>query len=132
AVQKVVEEFDDKRQELYQRNRNIWDSQTRNEQHVLEQDEVAALSQILSPDQLQQWKLHSSQLANQLQHDLSSLNLTEDQYKTIFTVREKYGDSIYNYAGNSPEESAASEKAQEQIKIDMQAALGPDMAKQYE
>jgi hypothetical protein len=132
AARKLIEDFDEKRQEVSRRNGRIYDSQTRSEQHALEQDQLTALSQILSPEELRQWKLRNSQTATQLQYEISSLNLTEDQYQKLFDVRDKYGDSIYNWAGNSPDEAAAANAAKAQMQKDVQAALGPDLSKDYE
>lgn len=128
AVQKYLDDFQEKEQEFYASTMGGWDADARVKQKQLESDKLAGLAQILTPDELREYKLRNSQMASQLQSDLHGVDLTREQYEALFDIRSKYGDSIYNYgdAGND----AATIKQIEQNKKDMQAeiavALGTD------
>jgi uncharacterized protein with NAD-binding domain and iron-sulfur cluster len=118
---------------LQERNKGIWDAQTRTEQAALEQEQLRGLAQFLTPDEVRQWELRHSQLAGQLQHDLHTMSLTETEYGAIYDVRKKYGDSIYNYSDReSKEEQAAIKAAKEGLAADLRLALGDERAREYE
>lgn len=134
AVQKYLEDFNEKEQEFYASTMGGWDAEARAKQKKLEQEKIAGLAQFLTPDELREYKLRNSQMAQQISGELHGVDLTREQYEALFDVRSKYGESIYNYgdAGND----AATIKQIEQNKKDMQAelaaALGTDKSAELE
>ena len=134
AVQKYLDDFNDKMQDFYTRTQGLWDSQARAEQKQLQDKEMQGLAQILTPDELRQFELRNSQLANQLSFDLRGLSLTEQQYEAIYDIRNKYGDSIYNWSDedNPPEVASQIEQKKKNMDGEIVAALGPDLGKQYQ
>jgi len=134
AVAKYLEEFNERSQEMSERNRGIWDAQARAEQKQLEAEKLAGLAQFLTPAELREYELRQSQTATQLSHDLRTLSLTREQYEAIFDIRKKYGDSIYNYSDTADSKDARqrAEDSKKAMKDEMIASLGTDFAKQYE
>ena len=134
AVQKYLDDFNDQMQDFYTRNQGLWDAQSRAEQKQLQDQEMQGLAQILTPDELRQFELRNSQLANQLSFDLRGLSLTEQQYEDIYDIRKKYGDSIYNWsdADNPPEVAGQIQHNKENMDAEIAAALGPNLGKQYQ
>jgi len=133
AASKYLDEFEDKMQDFYARNRGMYDSQYRAELRQLEAERLQGLAQFLTPEELREYELRQTQLANQLSHDLRGLTLTRDQYEAIYDIRTKYGDSIFNYG--DVETKDARDKVQETqkaLKGEIAAALGPAMGKEYE
>jgi hypothetical protein len=111
----------------------MYDSQYRAELRQLEAERLQGLAQFLTPEELREYELRQTQLANQLSHDLRGLTLTRDQYEAIYDIRKKYGDSIFNYG--DVESKDARDKVQETqkaLKGEIAAALGPAMGKEYE
>ena len=133
ATLKILEEFQEKQQEMYATNRGIWDAQSRAEQRQLETDKLAALATVLSPAELREYELRQSQTASQLNHDLRNLSISRDEYEAIFDIRKKYGDSIYNYGDVATADGRKQvEENKRAMKEDLLAALGPDRVKEYE
>ena len=133
VVQKYLDEFDEKSQEMYARNRGLWDAQSRAEQRALEAEKLAGLAQFLSPSELREYELRSSQTANQLANDLRTLSISRDQYEAIFDIRKKYGDSIYNYGDIEGKEARQKvEDNKTAMKAELATALGPNLVKEYE
>src|SRR6185369_17539837 len=62
AVLKYMDEFDEKMQDFYQRSQGLWDGETRAEQKQLEAEKMQGLAQLLTPEELREYELHSSQL----------------------------------------------------------------------
>lgn len=134
VVARFLEDFNERSQEMYDRNRGIWDAQARAEQKQMEADKLAGLAQILTSGELREYELRQSQLANQLSHDLQTLSISRDKYEAIFDIRKKYGDSIYNYndSANNKEAREQAENNKKALKNEIIATLGEDFAKQYE
>lgn len=133
AALKILNDFQDKQQEMYAANRGLWDSQSRAEQRQLETDKLAALAAILSPAELREYELRQSQTASQLSHDLRNLTVSRAEYEAIFDIRKKFGDSIYNYGDLEGADARKQvEENKKAMKEDLLAALGSDRAKDYE
>jgi hypothetical protein len=132
AAQKILDEFQDKQQEMYAANQGIHDAQSRAEQKQLEAEKLAALAGILSPSELRDYELRQSQTASQLTHDLRGLSLSREEYEAIFDTKKKYGDSIYNYGDLGKEGQKQAEENMKAMKADLAASLGADKFKEYE
>ncbi len=133
AAQKILDDFQDKQQEMYAANAGIHDAQSRAEQRQLEADKLAALAGILSPAELREYELRQSQTATQLSYNLNNTPVSREEYEAIFDIRKKYGDSINNYGDLQSKEER--NQVQENIKAmnaELAAALGPDKFKEYE
>jgi len=133
AALKIINDFQDKQQEMYAANRGLWDSQSRAEQRQLETDKLAALATVLSPAELREYELRQSQTATQLSHDLRNLSVSREEYEAIFDIRKKFGDSIYNYGDIASADARKQVEANKNaMKEELTAALGSDRVKDYE
>lgn len=134
AVQRYLEEFQAKENDHHRRNRGLYDAQERAERKELQAEKERGLAALLSPEEFRQWELRSSQMASQLQSEITTMSLTQSQYEALFEARKKTGDSLYLWAdqSNDPEARARSEQAKKQLEADVKAALGPDLAKEFE
>jgi hypothetical protein len=133
AAAKYLDEFEDKMQDFYSRNRGLYDAQYRAEQRQLEAERLQGLAQFLTPEELREYELRQSQLASQLTHDLRGLNLTREQYEAIYDLRKKYGDSIYNYGDIETKQARDQvQESQKALKAEITSTLGPDLGKEYE
>ena len=133
AAQKILNDFQDKQQEMYAANAGIWDAQSRAEQRQLEADKLAALAQILSPSELREFELRQSQTATLVSYNLNYTAVSREEYEAIFDIRKKYGESINNYGDLQSKEER--NQVQENIKAmnaELAASLGPDKFKEYE
>jgi len=134
AVKKYLDDFQEKMQDFYASTMGGWDAEARAKQKKLEQEKLAGLAQWLTPQELREYKLRNSQTASQISSDLHGVDLTRAQYEALFDLREKYGESIYNYGDANNDEAAR--KRIEQNKKDMQAeiaaVLGTDKSAELE
>ena len=134
AVQKFLDDFQDKEQEFYASIQVSWYAYVRARQKHIEHEKMSGLAIILKPVELREYALRNSQMASQVQSEIHGVDLTLDQYEKLFDIRSKYGDSIYNYVDTGND--ADTVKQIEQNKKDMQAeiatALGADKAQDLE
>jgi hypothetical protein len=133
-VEKYLEDCQDKAQEFYASVRGGWDAETRAKEKQLEAEKLAGLAQFLTPQEVREYELRNSQTASQIASDLHGVSISREQYEALFDVRNKYGDSIYNYSDDANDAGAIAQI--EQNKKDMQAeiaaAMGTDKASELE
>jgi hypothetical protein len=134
AVQKYLDDFNDKMQDFYASVSGSWDADARAKQKKLEQEKLDGLAQFLTPDELREYKLRNSQMAQQISSDLHGVDLTRQQYEALFDIRSKYGDSILNYgdAGNDPDAIKQIEQNKKDMEAEIAAALGTDKSAELE
>jgi hypothetical protein len=134
AVQKYLDDFQDKEQEFYASIQGSWDADARARQKQLEQEKMAGLAQILTPEEVREYALRNSQMASQVQSEIRGVDLTLDQYEKLFDIRSKYGDSVYNYgdAGNDADAVKQIEQNKKDLQSDIAATLGTGTAQELE
>jgi hypothetical protein len=102
----------------------------------------AKLAQVLTPEEMEEYDMRSSNVARNLQSSLVGFNPTEDEFKAIFRIRkaieEPYGGLIgiatpVDAQGNpiaTVQESSADRR--QRMNEQVTEALGPERARQYE
>jgi hypothetical protein len=134
AVQKFLDDFEDKEQEFYASVQGSWDADARARQKQLEQEKMAGMAQILTPEELREYALRNSQMASQVQSEIHGVDLTLDQYEKLFDIRSKYGDSIYNFVdtGNDADAVKQIEQNKKDLQSEIATTLGADKAQELE
>ena len=132
AALKILDEFQDKQQEMYAANQGIHDAQSRAEQKQLEAEKMTALAGILSPAELREFELRQSQTASQLTHDLRGLSISREEYEAMFDIKKKYGDSINSWSDLSNDERNQAQENRKAMNAELAASLGADKFKEYE
>ncbi len=106
-----------------------------------EQQKIAALDKamhadyaaVLSPAELADYDLRSSNTAQSLRYSLAAFDATEPEYRSIFQLQQAFDDKYGRmYGMPSPDEMQARSAAQKQLTADIAAALGPDRAADYQ
>ena len=98
----------------------------------IDQEQEAALAGVLTADEKYELDLTSSPTADRMRKELIGFNPSEAEFREIF-AREQALDAAY--AGQDPDdETARAAKAADERKMrdDIEAALGPARAAQYE
>ena len=134
AVQKFLDDFQDKEQAFYASIKGSWDSDARAQQKKLEQEKFDGLAQILTPAELREYELRNAQVASQLASDIHGVSITREQYEALFDIRQKYGDSIYNYSddGNDADTVNQIDQNKKNMQAEIAVAVGADTAQQLE
>ena len=126
AVQKYLEDAQDKAQELYADMSGGWGPEQRAKQKQLEAEKLAGLAQFLTPSEVREYELRNSSAAQQIAADLHGVDLTRAQYEALYDIHKKYGDSIYNWGDANLDEVAQKKIVQNQkdLKAEVAVALG--------
>ena len=106
-----------------------------------EQQKIAALDRamradfaaVLTPQELADYDLRSSNTAQQLRNNLAAFDATEQEYRAIFQLQQAFDDQFGRmYGPLSPDDMKARSDAQKQLTQDINTALGPDRAAEYQ
>lgn len=132
-VKEIIRSFDEKRSDLYTGGfEYMADGAKMRELNRAQRDVLAA---ILSPQELEQYEMRSSDLANNLRYQLGAFDPTEDEYRTIYRLQQAMNDKVGDdyYGGpRTAEQMRQREEAQKQFQEQVKAALGPERAADYE
>ncbi len=94
-----------------------------------ERDQQAAIARALTPEELQEYQLRQSPVANRLRTSLETFRPTEAEYKALFalynSVEQQFSDPFDEAQGTA--RAAAMKQLQPQI----EAALGPERYADY-
>jgi hypothetical protein len=98
----------------------------------LEKQQQADLDAALSPDEMVEYRLRTSQNANMLRYSLQGFNPTEGEFRALFGAQEDF-DRQYgaNNGQLTPEQQRNRQAHQADLETQIQDTLGPDRYAQY-
>ena len=100
---------------------------------ALDHDQHAQLAQVLTPEELENYELRTSQLAGELRVKFSAFDGTDDEFRTVFRLQSNFADRLApQYVPPTPEERDAREAAQKELSEQIHAALGDERFAQYQ
>jgi hypothetical protein len=98
----------------------------------IDREQEAALAGMMTAEERDEFELTTSPTADRMRRELIGFNPSEAEFRQIFT-REKALDAAYAYEDTNDETVRAAKAADEQKMLeDLDAALGPDRAAQFE
>ncbi len=98
----------------------------------IDQEQDAALSQILTPREKEDYELSMSPTADRLRKELIGFNPTEDEFREMFR-RQKAIDSAYQYEDTNDDSVRAARAADEQAAMaEFKGQLSPDRLSQLD
>jgi len=128
-VRELLRDYDGKRADIFAAGIYQGD---RNKLTELEKAQHAALAQVLTPAELVEYDLRTSNTANQLRFELSAFDPTEAEFRELFQLKESFGDRLGPMSGPpTREQMLARNEAQKQLTEQIKATLGPVRAEEY-
>lgn len=136
-VQRVESDYNDLRNEVSTAAKGLMLPEDREKLALLEKEKRADLAKILSPEELDDFLVRSSNTTNRLRTALTAMNATEDEFRAIYQAQsaydEKYNNNFaavgitFNNADAMKERQAAQAQVNEQLKL----ALGDQRFAEY-
>lgn len=96
-------------------------------QNLIEQEKLADLAKILTPEELAQYELRNGTIARQLKWQLRTFQPTEQEYLAIYAVQKKYA-AVLNDPTKTPGQQSG---VMADIGKELAAILGPERAEDY-
>ena len=125
-VQDIEQRMNEEKQEIYAKSEGYVDQYAQTDLHKIEKKYHDELAKILTPEQLHEWDLRHSDMANQLKNDLSAFDPNEDEFRALFQYKQAQED----LNPQSDTDSDAPPLTADQIKAnaDKQKALDDQLA----
>lgn len=130
-VRRILRDFDDRRSDLYAAG-SSGSSEQGKRLSALDQEQLAALTAVLTPQELEAYQLRNSDTARSLRAQLSAFNPSEEEFRTLYKLQSEFDGKFGRMYGiPSPDEQQRRSAAQRQLTEQITAALGPVRGADY-
>ncbi|MGV3754959.1 MAG: hypothetical protein ACO1QS_06225 [Verrucomicrobiota bacterium] len=135
-VQDIVQRFQDMEQETHQKYRNYYGEERATEMNEISRQRDAELAKLLSPQELEDYKVRSSQTAQQMKWNLAAFEPSEQEFRAMYKVEEALSNALgqHRYGGADPDDPAEQKKHADANKAkeeEMKKLLGEARYKEY-
>jgi len=128
----IRDHFNEQQQDLYSTNPRDLSVERSDKVKSLKQAMHAEIAAELTPQQLEDYDLRSSDTANSLQQSLSAFNPSEEEFRALYKLQDAFDDQNKYQPGMSPDQMRAREEAQKQLNAQIAEQLGPERYAEYE
>ncbi|MFA6959271.1 MAG: hypothetical protein WC205_00805 [Opitutaceae bacterium] len=98
----------------------------------LRDEKAAELKGLLSPEELHEYELRSSQTANQLRSDLAGFSPTEQEFRSLYEIRKPFDDQFASTPADAgPDYWKQRQEAQKALDAQIADQLGADRYHDY-
>ena len=134
-VRSVQEKFSELEQDIYRKAGGFIDADTQLELRKIAKARSAELAKILTPEEMEQYNLRSSNTANQMRWGLKSFEPTEEEFRSVFKLRSSFENEFGQFNAYDPDESPDSRKkradAQKLLEETLKTQLGEARYTEY-
>lgn len=134
-ISEMQQRFQEEQSEIYAKADGYIDQDTQADLAALRKKHRAELATILTPEQLEEYELRSSETAQRMRWELSAFEPDEKEFRAIHAFKEAQEE--LNTARNSddynptPEERKAQQKKQQELEAALADTLGTNRAREY-
>jgi hypothetical protein len=124
--------YDEMENEIYVRAQGIMLEQDEQELRQLEEQRQVELASLLSPQELEEYELRHSHVADNLRNQLSGFEPNEEEFRRLFRLQKDFEDQINRALPESADEvqaeirARAQEEGQRALQDEMRKVLGND------
>lgn len=133
AIEKVQQDYNDLRQDIFEQQRTA-SARGQNigaQMKLIEEEFQRDLATLLSPEEKLEYDLRSSETANRLRGQLRSLDLSEQEYRSLFTAQRAYESVTFVEGARTAEQLATTVQRWDQLQTTARGALGDERYRQY-
>jgi hypothetical protein len=128
-LQSINSDYAELQQEIYAKSKGVILAEDREKLAFLEKEKLADIAKTLTPQELEDFQLRTSNTANQLRNQLTTFNATEAEFRALYKaasgVDEKFGSNI---GFRNPADYQARQAA---LLAAAQTALSPERFAEY-
>lgn len=129
AVVLVEEDYEMLTSEIHMKARGLLLPEDQEAMRLLKQERDRDLASLLSPDELEEYEVHSASSA-EIRMELEFANLKKDDLQTIIRLRQDFDDEFGSWSGNA-EYQAHRAEAERKLNEELRAALGEEKFQEY-
>jgi hypothetical protein len=133
-LRRLDEDYNELRNEVQMNARGMMLPEDREKLAMLEKEKRADLAQLLTPQEMEDYLMRTSQTTMRLRTPLTAFKATEEEFRTIYRIQAAFDDK-YSYQNvgfnSSPDFARERGEAQKQVSEQMKAALGEQRYADY-
>ncbi|HMP81874.1 MAG TPA: hypothetical protein PKA41_04120, partial [Verrucomicrobiota bacterium] len=129
-VSEMFQNFQEQQTDIYAKADGMIDQDTQTELKALRKKFREELATVLTPEQVAEYELRTSDTANQMRYELSSFEPDEAEFRAIFEYKQAKEDFETAWGQEAPDNRPSAEK-QKAVEDALAAALGTDRLKEY-
>jgi hypothetical protein len=113
-VQRILSEFQDARSDIFSAaGGGLMGTEIQKRMEALQKEQHAALAQVLTPQELEEWDIRNSDTARQVRYQLSAFNPSEAEFRTLFKLQAEFDERFpRTFAMANPEDQQRRGEAQ--------------------
>lgn len=124
-LRQISDDYNQRRSDIYGNSPGAMLPEDRKKLAELDKAMHADFAGILSPQELEEYDLRSSNTAQQLRYNLAAFDATEQEYRAIYKLQSEFDDKYaWRYGPGAPEEVKMRADAAKQLTADLKTALG--------
>jgi hypothetical protein len=133
VVQQINDDYAEMTSQIRAGMQGITLPEDREKLALLEREKRADLAAILTPAELEEYEMRSSQVTGRLRNTLSIMDATEDEFRAIFKIQQAFNDRVNPMWSGFVSSEAVEDRraAQLQMNEQLKAALPPDRYNEY-
>lgn len=133
GVRELVQKFSELEQDVYRKSDGRPDSEDSKELLKIRNERRAELAKLLTPQELLEYEVRSSQTASQMRYDLTAFEPNEDEFRRIFKARAEFDNEFGPNYGGTQDAEQQKKRAEAQRKVDeaLKLELGPERYAEY-
>lgn len=85
-LQRITSDYDEMRMQIQQSTQGMLLAEDREKLAFIDKEQLADLQRLLTPEELANYEMRSSNLANMIRSRLSGFDVTEDEYRQLFAA----------------------------------------------
>lgn len=121
--------FDERRQDIFNGVLGGYTPEQARRLDDIRKEQDAALARVLTPEELMEYQLRNSDAAQQLRHELTAFNATEEEFRSIYKLQSQLEPYRQNM---TQDEQQKRFEAQRQVQEQIKTMLGPERGADYE
>lgn len=115
--------YEEQQQNLFNHARGAWLPEDREKYAALQRAQHAEIAALLSPTELADYDLRTSDTANNLREQLSAFDATEQEFRALYQLRSAASAQLDGFIA-TPDQMKAYRAAQQQFETEARTALG--------
>lgn len=131
-LQRVETDYNELRQDVNNAARGLMLPEDREKLALLEKEKRADLAKILTPDELNDYLIRSSNTTSRLRMALTAMNATEEEFRAIYQAQVAFDEKYTLTTGSIPADFIRDRQAaQSQVSDQIKLALGDQRFAEY-
>lgn len=127
----LSERYADQRQAVYDLQRGIITPDDRERLNQLDREMHAEFARVLSPQELEEYDLRSSRVAESLRYSLGNFVLNESEFRAVYRLKADLAERLPATGSNTPAEVTLRNEAEKLTDSAIASALGPQRYEDY-